>query len=106
MKTITISILNKSPFTANEGVTTSEILNKFECPNDSILAVKINNELCSLSQQIDINCTLEPILIGTHEGSAIYRRTLCFVLAAAAQELFPNRRLVVGHSRIRILLHL
>lgn len=98
MKTITISILNKSPFTANEGVTTSEILNKFECPNDSILAVKINNELCSLSQQIDINCTLEPILIGTHEGSAIYRRTLCFVLAAAAQELFPNRRLVVGHS--------
>lgn len=98
MNTITITIPGKEPFTVNEGITTSDILVKFDCPKDSIMAVKINNELCSLSQQIDINCTLEPVLLGTHEGSAIYRRTLCFVLAAASHELFPDKRLVVGHS--------
>ncbi len=98
MNTITVTIPGKESFSVNEGITTSDILVKFDCPKDSITAVKINNELCSLTQQIDINCTLEPVLLGTHEGSAIYRRTLCFVLAAAANELFPDKRLVVGHS--------
>ncbi|MCR5606666.1 MAG: nucleoside kinase, partial [Treponema sp.] len=31
-------------------------------------------------------------------GAAIYRRSLCFVLAYAAHKLFPNTRLLVGHS--------
>ncbi len=64
----------------------------------SIVAVKINNEICQLSQPLTINANIEPVLINTSEGSTIYRRTLCFVLAAAAHSIFPGKRLVVGHS--------
>lgn len=31
-------------------------------------------------------------------GSEIYRRTLCFILSMAANKVFPERRLVIGHS--------
>ena len=41
---------------------------------------------------------MEPVCIGSSEASAIYRRSLCLLLAAAAHTLFPGKRLVVGHS--------
>ncbi|MDR1747644.1 MAG: nucleoside kinase, partial [Spirochaetaceae bacterium] len=41
---------------------------------------------------------LEPVTLSSTEGSAVYRRSLCFVLAAAAHRLFPGKRLLVGHS--------
>ena len=42
--------------------------------------------------------TLEEVYADSVDGASIYRRSLCFILAAAAHNLFPGRRLVVGHS--------
>lgn len=98
MKEIKISIDGKKEIKVSKRICAYDILSEFGENDDEIIAVKINNETCSLTQVIDINCTLKPIYLKTHEGSAIYRRTLCFVLAAAAQELFPAKRLLVGHS--------
>ena len=68
-------------------------------PNsEQIVAVKINNIINSLDSYLDYNATVEPIYLNSKEGSEIYRRTLCFVLAAAAKKLFPSKRLIVGHS--------
>ena len=50
------------------------------------------------SQSLDVNSTIEPVYEKSTEGTAIYRRTLCFILATVAQKLFPNNRLLVGHS--------
>jgi uridine kinase len=98
MKEIKININGKKEIIVSKRICAYDILSEFGENDDEIIAVKINNETCSLTQVIDINCTLKPIYLKTHEGSAIYRRTLCFVLAAAAQELFPAKRLLVGHS--------
>ncbi|MDE7391872.1 MAG: nucleoside kinase, partial [Treponemataceae bacterium] len=41
---------------------------------------------------------VEPIYFNSKHGSEAYRRTLCFMLAAAAHKLHPERRLTIGHS--------
>jgi uridine kinase len=67
-------------------------------PGEDILAVKINNQILPLPVRIEINATVEPVLLNTAEGAMIYRRSLAFLLALAGRELFPNRSLRIGHS--------
>lgn len=76
----------------------SNLLHHFEPTNDEILAVRINNEICSLDSNVEINCKLEPVLKNTKDGANIYRRSLCLLLATAAHNLFPASHLLVGHS--------
>ena len=94
---ITLTFSNGKTIQAKNDVTAKEVLENFE-KTENLVAVKINNEVCSLNQSIKVNSNIEPIYINSTEGSSIYRRSLCFVLAAAAQKLFPNKRLLVGHS--------
>ena len=76
----------------------SNLLQHFEPTNDEILAVRINNEICSIDSNVEINCKLEPVLKNTKDGANIYRRSLCLLLATAAHNLFPASHLLVGHS--------
>jgi len=94
---ITLTFSNGKTIQAQNDVTANEVLENFE-KTENLVAVKINNEVCSLNQSIKVNSNIEPIYINSTEGSSIYRRSLCFVLASAAQKLFPNKRLLVGHS--------
>jgi uridine kinase len=63
-----------------------------------LAAVKVNNEILSLAASLEINAVLEPVPLDSPEGTMIYRRSLAFLLAAAAQKRFPRRSLYVGHS--------
>jgi len=63
-----------------------------------LAAVKANNEIRPLSTRLEVNTTLEPVTLDTHEGTMIYRRSLAFLLAVAARDLFPERNLYVGHT--------
>ena len=67
-------------------------------PEAVAFGMKVNNELVPLNKMIDVRATIKPVLKGTYEGSNIYRRTLCFLLAAAARKVYPDLRLLVGHS--------
>jgi len=67
-------------------------------PETVAFGMKVNNELVPLNKMIDVRATIKPVLKGTYEGSNIYRRTLCFLLAAAARKVYPDLRLLVGHS--------
>jgi uridine kinase len=80
------------------GTQVSSLLDNFNIDKNTIYAVLINNELCSLDSKIKYTSTLEPILNNTKEGSSVYRRSLCLLLAAAAHNIFPDTRLLVGHS--------
>lgn len=94
---ITLTFSNGKTLETKPNITAYHVLENFD-ETKNLVAVKINNEVCSLNQRITVNSTIEPIYINSSEGSAIYRRSLCFVLAAAAQKLFPTKRLLVGHS--------
>ena len=101
-KTISISFkLNDQILSTQDvdsNVTAQDLLCNFNIPTDNICAVKYNNEICSLDKKIIYNGTLEPVLLNTKEGASIYRRSLCLLLAAAAYNLYPKTRLLVGHS--------
>lgn len=94
---ITLTFSNGKTIQTRKEVTAKEVLENFE-KTENLVAVKINNEVCSLNQTIIVNSNIEPIYIDSPEGSSIYRRSLCFVLGSAAQKLFPNKRLLVGHN--------
>ena len=84
--------------TFDYGTKVYTVLDNFNIPTDSIYAVKINNEVRSLEDQIQYTSTIEPVLNNSKTGSAIYRRSLCLLLATACHTLFPEKRLLVGHS--------
>ncbi len=65
---------------------------------EKIVALKVNNEIVSLCRPVKINSKVEGVPLNTKNGAAVYRRSLCFILAAAAHKLFPKVRLLVGHS--------
>ena len=80
------------------GTKVYSVLDNFNIPTDSIYAVKINNEVRSLEDQLQYTSTIEPVLNNSKTGSSIYRRSLCLLLATACHTLFPEKRLLVGHS--------
>ncbi|MDR0312104.1 MAG: nucleoside kinase, partial [Treponema sp.] len=84
--------------TCDSGTPGETLIPHFGSLPGTLVAIKVNNEILSLSERLDVNAVVEPILLETHEGAVIYRRSLAFLLAVAARELFPNRRLYVGHS--------
>jgi uridine kinase len=67
-------------------------------PGEEILAVKLNNQIIPLSFRLEINGALEPVSLNSLEGASVYRRSLAFILALSAWELFPGRSLRIGHS--------
>lgn len=98
MKKITLTFPDNSTLEVENDFRPIKIADRLSAGNKKALAVKVNNEICSLRDPIDINATLEGVYADSVDGASIYRRSLCFILAAAAHNLFPGRRLVVGHS--------
>ena len=98
MKNITITLPDNSTISAQEQITPITFIHRFGEAKRHILAVLVNNELWSLNTPINVTASVQPVYTDTKEGAAIYRRSLCFLLATAAHRLFPGRRLLVGHS--------
>ena len=67
-------------------------------PDNPIVAAVVNNEVLDLSRRIRINATLQPVHLNSEAGVRCYRQSLCFVLSIAGRSVFPDRRLVIGHS--------
>jgi len=80
------------------GTKASDLIEYFGIPADEIAAVRVNNEIRPLGTSLLVNAAVEPVLLDSPEGTMIYRRTLSFVLAIAARNIFPNDGVYVGHS--------
>lgn len=62
------------------------------------LGALVNNDICSLSFPLQVNCTLEFLTFEDRHGAAIYRRSLAFLLAKAVRDLMPDCRFAVEHA--------
>jgi len=98
MPTISITFPDGTAEDFDAPVTGAKLIGRFNTGNHPVVAIRVNNELFSLSRSIDVRANVEPVTNETTEGSNVCRRTLCLVLAAAARELYPTLRLLVGHS--------
>jgi len=88
--------INKE-FEVNYGLKVYELLKYLENQEEYIAAF-VNNEATSLSYNLKINSKVEFITITNTFGMEIYRRSLSFLLTKVVKKLFPNRRLIIGHS--------
>ncbi|MCL1931377.1 MAG: nucleoside kinase [Treponema sp.] len=80
------------------GTMADTLLKRLGIDEESIAALKVNNEIRPLKTRLAINCTLEPVPLDSPEGAMLYRRSLAFLLALAVRKCFPDRSLHVGHS--------
>lgn len=66
--------------------------------NGAIVAAVVNSKLRELSQPLKSDAEIKPISTADSDGVRIYRRSLSFLLIAAAAELFPGRHINIDHS--------
>lgn len=98
METITLTLPNNTNKQVEVRAKGLDIIDFFECDKSKIIALRVNGEIVSLCRPLRVSSTVSPIFANSKDGAEIYRRSLCFVLAAAAHKLFPKTRLLVGHS--------
>jgi uridine kinase len=63
-----------------------------------VVAALINGKLRELSQTLEDDADIIPISTADSDGTRIYRRSLSFLMVAAAAEIFPGRIITVHHS--------
>jgi uridine kinase len=86
------------PQSCPAGTPVDSLIGFFGVHENEIAAVRVNNEILPLNTRLEVTAALEPVLLESPEGVMIYRRSLAFMLAIAARELFPDRNLYIGHS--------
>jgi uridine kinase len=65
---------------------------------DRIVAALVNDQLRELSLALNNDATIVPVTMAESDGVRIYRRSLSFLMIAAAQEVFPEHIITVHHS--------
>jgi len=97
---ITVSLLNgdNKNIRINTGTLVSDLLSYIKKDSDEYIACRVNNEIASLSFPLKVNSSLEFITIKDYHGMEVYRRSLSFLLEKIVVKIFPERRLVIGHS--------
>ena len=62
------------------------------------LCAQVNNNVVSFSYRLRINCRVRFLTAADSQGMRVYRNSLSFLLAMAANRLFPQIRLCIEHS--------
>ncbi|MFZ3111279.1 MAG: nucleoside kinase [Rectinemataceae bacterium] len=78
------------------GVKALDVLARSGKLDQPLVAILVDNELMSLDTELESDCRVRAVLADSAAGAAVYRRSLCFLLAIASRELFPERRLIAG----------
>ncbi len=101
MDQVTVTLPSGRQISYPYGTRTAEITREEEFRDGSaypILAAMVNNELTSLSFKVEVNARVSPVYLNSPPGMNTYKRSLCFLLAYAAQRLSPENKLIIGHS--------
>lgn len=82
-----------------EGTTLLDVSRDFAATFPSpIVAAVIDNDVKDLQACVAEGCRVSFIDLTSEEGQRVYRRSLAFVLVAAAHDLFPAGEVTVEHS--------
>ena len=88
-----------STFEAPAGTSVEEFINVAQpLARGRIVAALVNGKLRELSQELVHDADIVPVTTADSDGSRIYRRSLTFLMIAAAAEIFPERTIIVHHS--------
>ena len=67
-------------------------------------AGEVNGEVVDLRTVLDSDCELNILTARDEKGLAVLRHTASHVMAQAVQNLYPEAKVAIGHSPVRILM--
>jgi threonyl-tRNA synthetase len=67
-----------------------------EADGRTVIAARINGQLCDLTHRLGEADIVEPVEIGSDDGRMILRHSTAHVMAQAVQALFPEAKLGIG----------
>jgi uridine kinase len=70
----------------------------FPDPPVSVMAALVDGKLRELTWLVACDVEAVPVTLAESDGGRIYRRSLSFLLVAAAQKLFPQAHVYIDHS--------
>ncbi|MBN1246623.1 MAG: nucleoside kinase [Anaerolineae bacterium] len=73
---------------------------KVACPDPEapLIAALVDGHLRELTYRVERDCCVKPIDLSESDGVRIYRRSLTFLMVAAAHRIFPGVAIYVDHS--------
>lgn len=98
-KDIQVVFPDGQAFNGPKGTTAEEFIKVADLKtNGRIVAVLVNGNLRELSLSLQGDAMLVPVTMADSDGVRIYRRSLSFMMIAAAAEIFPDDTITVHHS--------
>ncbi len=98
-KEIQVTLPGGKAYNGPVGSTVEEFIKAAQLKtNGKIVAVLLNSRLRELSVSLYRDVELVPVTMAVSDGVRIYRRSLSFLMIAAAAELFPSELITVHHS--------
>lgn len=98
--TVTIHCLNDNSYTDfPRGTDLKTILDTLKIDTgNTIVSAKVNNKVEALDFEIYNNKNVEFLDISNKSGARTYLRSLCFILAKAVADIFPDERMNMEHA--------
>jgi uridine kinase len=86
-------------FEAPPGTPLADILRAAARPGEPlVVAAVLDHRLRELTTPLTRDSAVQPVTVRTTDGTRIYRRSLVFLMVAAAQELVPGVEIYVEHA--------
>ena len=98
---IQIRLSNERAYNAPPGTTVEAFMQTaFPDTFHTVMAAEVNGRLRELSVALFNDADVKPVTVHDSDGGRIYRRSLSFLLIAAAKELYPDDQIEVQHSMV------
>jgi uridine kinase len=99
LNTISVTLDDGSQIRCATSTPVREVLPQHRSPEGlDYLGALVNNDAVSLSYPVEVDSDVTLLTRGDWHGFQIYYRSMCFLLAKAVKELFPDARFAVQHS--------
>jgi uridine kinase len=96
---VKVIIDSGQPVKVTKGTTLLELSRNYsQLHSEAIIAAKVDNDIKELSYELQCDCKVRFIDLTKEDGMRIYRRSLYFIFMKAANDLFPNRRVIISHA--------
>src|SRR3989339_353152 len=85
MTTITVTYDSGETSSYPSGIRALDVLASSGKTDQPLVAAIVDNELMSLDTELESDCRIRAVLADSAAGAAVYRRSLCFLLAIASR---------------------
>jgi uridine kinase len=99
LNTITVTLDDGSQIRCAAGTPVRDILPQHRSAEGlDYIGALVNNDAVSLTYPVEVDSRISQLTRGDSQGFHIYHRSVCFLLAKAVKELFPEARFAIEHS--------